>query len=143
MSTEERLQEITIGEPARLDDRIALVEYDSQWRVQFEGEAVRTSARLPFAYAPALESTGYVLRIREPAWHKHRLFKRFDPQVNLHVFSVECEELDRMISFRDRLRSSRADRDLYERTKRELAARRWEYVQDYADAKGAIVEAII
>jgi GrpB-like predicted nucleotidyltransferase (UPF0157 family) len=30
-----------------------------------------------------------------------------------------------------------------ERTKRELAARRWAYVQDYADAKSSVVEGII
>jgi GrpB-like predicted nucleotidyltransferase (UPF0157 family) len=48
-----------------------------------------------------------------------------------------------MLAFRDRLRSHPEDRDLYERTKRELAARRWAYVQDYADAKSAVVESII
>jgi GrpB-like predicted nucleotidyltransferase (UPF0157 family) len=32
---------------------------------------------------------------------------------------------------------------LYERTKRELAAQNWAYVQNYADAKTDIVEAII
>ena len=35
------------------------------------------------------------------------------------------------------------ERELYLRTKRELAARHWVYVQDYADAKGEVVEAII
>lgn len=34
-------------------------------------------------------------------------------------------------------------RDFYERTKRELAARRWDYVRGYADAKSAVVEEII
>jgi GrpB-like predicted nucleotidyltransferase (UPF0157 family) len=29
------------------------------------------------------------------------------------------------------------------RTKRELAARRWDYIQDYADAKSAVIEEII
>src|SRR5262249_25633556 len=28
------------------------------------------------AYVPALEGAGYVLRIREPDWFAHRLFKR-------------------------------------------------------------------
>src|SRR3954469_5036460 len=27
------------------------------------------------AYLPALEAAGYVLRIREPDWHEHRLLK--------------------------------------------------------------------
>lgn len=35
------------------------------------------------------------------------------------------------------------ERDLSERTKRDLAARRWGYVQDYADARSAVVEGII
>jgi GrpB-like predicted nucleotidyltransferase (UPF0157 family) len=48
-----------------------------------------------------------------------------------------------MLIFRDRLRSDLDDRDLYERTKRDLAARDWAYVQDYAEAKSDVVEAII
>ena len=48
-----------------------------------------------------------------------------------------------MLAFRDHLRTNVDDRLLYEATKRELAARDWVYVQDYADAKGEIVEAII
>ena len=48
-----------------------------------------------------------------------------------------------MLAFRDWLRSHDDERDLYLRTKRELAARHWVYVQDYADAKSEVVEAII
>jgi GrpB-like predicted nucleotidyltransferase (UPF0157 family) len=48
-----------------------------------------------------------------------------------------------MLMFRDHLRTHSEDRDLYQRTKRELAAKRWVYVQDYADAKSSVVEAII
>jgi GrpB-like predicted nucleotidyltransferase (UPF0157 family) len=48
-----------------------------------------------------------------------------------------------MIVFRDQLRTNEADRELYERTKRELAAREWAYTQDYADAKTGVVEEII
>src|SRR3954447_3566053 len=95
------------------------------------------------AYVPALEAAGYVLRIREPDWFEHRLFGRPDAHVNLHVFSVGSTEIDRMLRFRDGLRRNDADRALYERTKRELAQRRWKYVQNYADAKSAVVEAIL
>ena len=95
------------------------------------------------AYAPALEAAGYVLRIREPDWYEHRVFKGPDTNVNLHVFSDGCPEIDRMLRFRDWLRANAADRELYERTKRELAAKEWRYVQDYADAKTAVVEEII
>jgi GrpB-like predicted nucleotidyltransferase (UPF0157 family) len=48
-----------------------------------------------------------------------------------------------MLRFRDRLRSNDADRDLYARVKRELSARDWKYVQQYADAKDAIVAEIM
>jgi GrpB-like predicted nucleotidyltransferase (UPF0157 family) len=41
------------------------------------------------------------------------------------------------------LRDHPADRELYAATERELAARRWRHVQDYADAKNEIVEAIL
>ena len=94
-------------------------------------------------YVPALEAEGYELRIREPDWYEHRVLKRGEPSVNLHVFSAACVEIDRMLAFRDHLRVNEADRDLYEQTKRELGARHWEYVQDYADAKSEVVEAII
>ncbi len=92
---------------------------------------------------PALEAAGYVLRIREPDWYEHRVFKGPDTNVNLHVFSDGCPEIDRMVRFRDWLRTDQADRELYERTKRELAAREWTYVQDYADAKTLVVEEIV
>lgn len=95
------------------------------------------------AYVPALEAAGYVLRVREPDWYEHRMFNGPDTALNLHVFSEGCPEIARMLLFRDWLRSHPADRDLYERTKRELAGREWKYVQNYADAKTAVVEEIM
>jgi GrpB-like predicted nucleotidyltransferase (UPF0157 family) len=95
------------------------------------------------AYVPALEAAGYELTIRERDWHEHRLLKGTDPSVNLHVFSDGCPEIVRMTAFRDHLRANQADRDLYERTKRDLARRTWTYTQDYADAKSEVVEDIL
>jgi GrpB-like predicted nucleotidyltransferase (UPF0157 family)/photosystem II stability/assembly factor-like uncharacterized protein len=95
------------------------------------------------AYVPPLEAAGYVLRIREPDWFEHRLLRPPDDSVNLHVFTAGCEEIERMLRFRDRLRSDASDRALYERAKRELARRPWRYVQSYADAKTAVVEEIL
>ena len=95
------------------------------------------------AYVPALESQGYRLRVREPDWFEHRLFKGVDPAVNLHVFSAGCQEVERMLAFRDWLRAHDDERALYLAKKQELAARTWKYVQNYADAKGEVVEAII
>jgi len=84
-----------------------------------------------------------VLRIREPDWHQHRLFKGPDTDINLHVFSLGCPEIDRLLIFRDWLRNNDADRGFYERSKRELAKRTWKYVQNYADAKTSVVEEIL
>lgn len=95
------------------------------------------------AYIPDLEAAGYVLRIREPDWYQHRLFKGPDTNINLHVFSQGCSEVDRMLLFRDWLRAHPSDRQLYERTKRELAQQTWKYVQNYADAKTAVVAEIM
>ena len=94
-------------------------------------------------YVPSMEAAGYVVRIREPDWHEHRVFKGPDTDINLHTFSEGSSEIERMLAFRDRLRTHDDERDRYLRTKRELAARHWVYIQDYADAKGQIVEAII
>jgi GrpB-like predicted nucleotidyltransferase (UPF0157 family) len=95
------------------------------------------------SYVPPLERVGYVLRIREPDWHEHRMFKGPDTDVNLHVLTDGHPEATRMVVFRDWLRANAGDRELYERTKRELAAREWKYMQHYADAKTAVVEAIL
>jgi GrpB-like predicted nucleotidyltransferase (UPF0157 family) len=95
------------------------------------------------AYVPALEAAGYVLRIREPDWHEHRLFKGPDTDINLHVFTVGSEEIEKHLRFRDWLRTHPEDRDRYLSTKRELAARRWKYVQHYADAKTQVIVDIL
>ena len=95
------------------------------------------------AYVPALEAEGFVLRIREPDWFEHRLFKAPVPEANLHVFSAGCDEISRMLTFRNWLRSHDADRRLYERTKQLLAAQTWTHVQEYANAKSEIVNQIL
>jgi GrpB-like predicted nucleotidyltransferase (UPF0157 family) len=95
------------------------------------------------SYVPALAAEGYVLRIREPDWHQHRLLKGPETDVNLHVFSVGSAEVERMLRFRDLLRANPETRELYAKTKRELARRTWKYVQNYADAKSEVVEAIL
>jgi GrpB-like predicted nucleotidyltransferase (UPF0157 family) len=103
---------------------------------------VADSAR-EMEYAPRLEGIHYTLHLREPAWHEHRLFKGPGDDVNLHVFSADCPEIDRMLAFRDRLRASVDDRELYGRTKRALAGREWKCTQEYADAKTMVVEEIL
>ena len=90
-----------------------------------------------------MEEAGYVLRIREPDWFEHRLFKGPDTDINLHVFSAGSPEIERMLLFRDWLRSNEADRELYLKTKRDLAQREWKYTQNYADAKTSVVREIV
>ena len=95
------------------------------------------------AYVPDLEAAGYVLQARDFHPTEHRLLTDHNPDVHVHVLTDGHLEVERMVLFRDRLRTHLDERDLYERTKRELAARRWAYVQDYADAKSSVVEGII
>ncbi|HEX9135173.1 MAG TPA: GrpB family protein, partial [Ktedonobacteraceae bacterium] len=135
---------------AALGDRVLLIEHVGSTSVPGLAAkpridmllVVADSAEEP-AYVPALEADGYVLRIREPDWYEHRVFKGPDMDINLHVFSPGCPEIERMLLFRDWLRSNASDRLLYERTKLELARKDWQYTQNYADAKTAVVEEIL
>ena len=95
------------------------------------------------SYVAALEAAGYTLRIREPDWFEHRMFKGPDTDINLHVFSEGTSEVERMLRFRDWLRANDTDRDNYARVKRKLAQHVWRHVQNYADAKTSIVQEIM
>jgi GrpB-like predicted nucleotidyltransferase (UPF0157 family) len=95
------------------------------------------------SYVSPLIDIGYHLRVREPDWYQHRMLKYPSPEVNLHVFGPNCVEVARMLAMRDWLRRNADGRALYERTKRELAARDWTYMQQYADAKSVVVEDIL
>jgi GrpB-like predicted nucleotidyltransferase (UPF0157 family) len=95
------------------------------------------------AYLPQLESAGYALRVREPDWNEHRMFRTPDHDVHVHVYSAGCPEIERNLAFRDRLRRNAADRRRYERTKRELAAKEWPDMNAYATAKTDVIESIL
>jgi GrpB-like predicted nucleotidyltransferase (UPF0157 family) len=71
------------------------------------------------------------------------MLKGPDTDVNLHVFSRGCPEIERVLRFRDWLRGHAEDRELYGRTKMELARREWESVDAYAQAKTAVIEEIL
>jgi GrpB-like predicted nucleotidyltransferase (UPF0157 family) len=94
-------------------------------------------------YVTPLEQAGYRLVIREPDWHQHRVLKGPDTDINLHVHAEGSPEIGRNLRFRDHLRADRADRELYQRAKQELAGRPWAYIQQYADAKSGVVEDIL
>jgi len=95
------------------------------------------------SYVEAVVSAGYRFVLREPAWFEHRLFARDEPRVNLHVFASGSSETRRMLTFRDRLRLSAADRSAYAAMKQELAARTWTSVDAYADAKSEVIQTIL
>jgi len=95
------------------------------------------------SYVPQLEAAGYVLRVREPDWHEHRMFRTPENDVHIHIYSTGCPEIRRNLIFRDRLRANAGDRRRYEQTKRELAAKEWSDMNDYAAAKTDVIESII
>lgn len=135
---------------AILGDRVVLLEHVGSTSVPGLAAKPRIDMLLVVpdsadepAYVAPLEAAGYILRIREPEWYQHRVLKGLDTDVNLHVFSSGCVEIERMLLFRDWLRSHPDDRQLYERTKRELAQKTWKYIQHYADAKSGVVEEIM
>jgi GrpB-like predicted nucleotidyltransferase (UPF0157 family) len=94
-------------------------------------------------YLPRLEAAGYVLRVREPDWNEHRMFRTPEKDVHIHIYSASCSEIERNLAFRDRLRRNVDDRRRYEQTKRELAAKEWSDMNAYAEAKTEVIESII
>lgn len=94
------------------------------------------------AYAPDLIASGYVLRIREPGWHEHRMFNGPEITLNLHVFTEDDAIVNTYLDFRDWLRGHPEDRERYVAEKRRLASMHWKTLGDYADAKDDIVREI-
>jgi GrpB-like predicted nucleotidyltransferase (UPF0157 family)/predicted acetyltransferase len=95
------------------------------------------------SYLPQLQIAGYELRVREPDWFEHRMFRTPARDVHIHVFSVGCPEIDRCLMFRNRLRENARDCLLYEQTKRKLATQEWADMNEYAKAKTAVIESIV
>lgn len=87
-----------------------------------------------------LEAVGYELRVRESG---HRMLRTHERDVHVHVRRTGDHEIARQLTFRDHLRRARTDRLAYERLKRELAARDWSDMNDYADAKAPLIEQIL
>src|SRR5262245_12426630 len=87
------------------------------------------------SYLPALQAAGYVLRVREPNWHQHRMLRTPELDVHVHVFSSGCVEVTRQLAFRDHLGRNAEDRLLYESVKRKLAKEDWPDMNAYARAK--------
>jgi GrpB-like predicted nucleotidyltransferase (UPF0157 family) len=90
-----------------------------------------------------MESAGYQLRVWEPEFHEHRMFRTPSKDGHGHFYSPTSDEISRCLTFRDRLRSHPDARRLYEDVKRSLATQDWANMNEYAEAKSAIVEQIL
>ena len=88
----------------------------------------------------ALEGAGYVLRVDE---ERHRMFRTPARDVHVHLWVAGTEDITQHVEFRDRLRASEADRRAYSELKHRLAEREWDDINDYAEAKGALIEEIL
>ncbi|WP_159943564.1 MULTISPECIES: GrpB family protein [unclassified Nocardiopsis] len=95
------------------------------------------------AYLPDLEAAGYFLAAREPDWYGLRVLQGSEINLNMHVFSEDCPEAERMRRLRDHLTADADARERYAAVKRELAERTWDSIRDYALAKSAIVEQLL
>jgi len=60
----------------------------------------------------------------------------------VHVYDRGAPAVADYLLLRDHLRRDDDDRALYERTKRALLERRWDDMNDYADAKTDVITAI-
>jgi GrpB-like predicted nucleotidyltransferase (UPF0157 family) len=90
-------------------------------------------------YLDPLLAAGYELRVREPG---HRLVRTPERSVHVHVYEQGAAAIDEYLLLRDHLRSDAADRELYATVKRDLLGRRWDDMNDYADAKTEVIAAI-
>jgi len=91
-------------------------------------------------YLPAVQRAGYVLRVREPG---HRMVRTPELDVHVHIWPDGDPAVTAHLAFRNRLRESTADRDLYAATKRRLAQQDWPTTDHYADAKSNVILQIL
>jgi GrpB-like predicted nucleotidyltransferase (UPF0157 family) len=87
-------------------------------------------------YLDQLLTAGYELRVREP---RHRLVRTPARDVHVHIYQRGDSAIDEYLLLRDHLRSDAGDRALYEDTKRDLLSKQWDDMNDYADAKTAVI----
>lgn len=91
-------------------------------------------------YLPQLEAAGYHLRVRQP---DHRMVRTEQLDVHVHICPSGGKwERDHLL-FGDWLRATPADRDAYEKLKRDLATRDWFDMNQYAEAKGGLIDEIL
>ncbi|GAM91379.1 hypothetical protein ANO11243_094290 [Dothideomycetidae sp. 11243] len=99
------------------------------------------------SYVPRLEAAGFEFRLREPSWYEHRFFWTPKPiSCHLHVWGPLCPEVERHRIFRDWLRTSKEDRELYANIKMESAAvsrEKGEDAMEYNTRKEWVIKEIL
>lgn len=135
--------------------RIAAALGDAALRVEHIGStAVRGFAAKPIvdmllvvadssnedAYAPAMRQCGCELRVREPDFEEHRMFRTPERDVHVHVLSDGSREIERYLRFRDALRRDAGLRLRDGTLKQALACRDWPDMDSYAAAKTEFIE---
>lgn len=95
------------------------------------------------SYLPAIERAGYELRVREPGFEEHRMFRTPERDVHVHVLSTGSPEIERYLRLRDALRAAPFLRARYQALKQTLAAQDWQDMNAYAQAKSGMIETII
>ncbi len=94
-------------------------------------------------YLPAMIECGYELRVREPDFEEHRMFRTPERDVHIHIFPKGSGEIERYLLFRDFLRFDSETRIKYETLKRKLSTLNWADMNEYADAKTSFIEDVI
>ena len=92
------------------------------------------------AYAPAMRHCGYELRVREPDFEEHRMFRTPERDVHVHVLSDGSREIERYLRFRDALLRNPSLRLRYQALKQSLACRDWPDMDSCAAAKTEFIE---
>ena len=95
------------------------------------------------SYLPTMEICGYALRVREPDFEEHRMFRTPERDVHVHVLSEGSPEIERYLRFRDALRATPFLRARYQELKRSLVAQGPQDMNAYARAKSEFIEAIL
>ena len=95
------------------------------------------------AYASAMRQCGYELRVREPDFEEHRMFRTPERDVHVHVLSEGSREIERYLRFRDALVRQPSLRLRYQALKQALACRDWPDMDSYAAAKTEFIERCI
>ena len=101
------------------------------------------------SYVSRLENAGFLFLFREPLWNQRRFFvhdREGMYPVNLHVWGPRCPEVERHRIYRDWLRKTPRDVELYARIKRQSATEtvaEGGTLLEYSARKHAILEEIL